>query len=72
MTWNISNSDIEPTVPRTKAQIEEEGAHKHQSVIALDMEQWEELIELFDIKQPMIKHRQEEKHTSVGAKGWYA
>ncbi|KAG0650346.1 Non-structural maintenance of chromosome element 4 [Hyphodiscus hymeniophilus] len=63
---------LEPTVPRTKAQIEEEGAHKHQSVIALDMAQWEELIELFDIKEPMIKHRVEEGHTAVGATGWYA
>jgi hypothetical protein len=63
--------DIEPTNPRTKEEIEEQGAHKHQSVIALDMAEWEELIELFDVKEPMIKHR-EEAHTSVGTKGWYA
>lgn len=65
-------TNIEPTTPRTKAEIEEQGAHKHQSVIALDMAQWGELIELFDITEPMIKHREEEEHTSVGAKGWYA
>ena len=52
--------------------METEGARKHQSVIALDMAEWEELIELFDIKEPMIKHRTEEEHTSIGAKGWYA
>jgi hypothetical protein len=36
------------------------------------MAQWEELIELFDIKEPMIKHREEEERAPVGAKGWYA
>ena len=65
-------TDAEPTAPRTKAEIEVEGAHKHQSVIALDMAEWEELIELFDIKESMIKHREEEERAPVGAKGWYA
>jgi hypothetical protein len=36
------------------------------------MNQWEELIELFDIQTPMIKHREEEEHENVGAQGWYA
>ena len=45
---------------------------KHQAVLALDMQQWEELIDLFDIKEPMIRHREEEDHSTVGKKGWYA
>jgi hypothetical protein len=48
------------------------GPSKHQAVIALDMASWEELIELYDIRESMIQHREEEQHTSVGAKGWYA
>jgi non-structural maintenance of chromosomes element 4 len=36
------------------------------------MQQWEELIDLFDIKEPMIRHREEEDHSTVGKKGWYA
>ncbi|KAG9244299.1 Nse4 C-terminal-domain-containing protein [Calycina marina] len=44
---------------------------KQQAVMSLDMEQWEELIELFGIMEPMIKHRDEAVHTS-NAKGWYA
>ncbi|TAQ89177.1 hypothetical protein B7494_g2493 [Chlorociboria aeruginascens] len=48
------------------------GVSKHQAVLAIDMETWEELITLFEIKEPLIPHRQEEGHNSVGAKGWYA
>jgi hypothetical protein len=44
---------------------------KWQAVLALDEESWQELITLFDIKEPMIKHRHEESR-AVGAKGWYA
>jgi hypothetical protein len=45
---------------------------KHQAVLALDMETWEQLIDLFDIKEPMIRHREEEELSNVGKKGWYA
>ncbi|CZR63708.1 related to NSE4 Nuclear protein that plays a role in the function of the Smc5p-Rhc18p DNA repair complex [Phialocephala subalpina] len=44
---------------------------KHQAVLALDMREWQDLIEAFDIKEPMIKHRVEEEHAAP-AKGWYA
>jgi len=50
----------------------DEGQSKHQAVLALDMAQWKEAIELFDIKEPMIRHREEESYNSVGKKGWYA
>jgi hypothetical protein len=36
------------------------------------MDEWEELIQLFDIREPMIDHREEQDNTRVGAKGWYA
>ncbi|KAK2624843.1 hypothetical protein QTJ16_006036 [Diplocarpon rosae] len=45
---------------------------KHQAVISIDMNKWESLIEAFDIKEPMIRHREEEEYGNVGAKGWYA
>lgn len=48
------------------------GPAKHQAVIALDIASWEELIDLYDITSSMIPHREEEEHSSVGAKGWYA
>ncbi|TVY48043.1 Non-structural maintenance of chromosome element [Lachnellula occidentalis] len=50
----------------------DEGQSKHQAVLALDMAQWKEAIELFDIKEPIIRHREEESYSSVGKKGWYA
>jgi len=48
------------------------GNAKHQAVLALDMDTWKQLIDVFDIKEPMIRHREEEEHSSVGKKGWYA
>jgi hypothetical protein len=48
------------------------GPAKHQAVLALDMDTWEQLIDAFDIQEPMIKHRREDEHRNVGAKGWYA
>lgn len=45
---------------------------KHQAVLSLDMATWQELIEVFDIQEPMIMHREQEEYSSVGKKGWYA
>ncbi|PVH86188.1 Nse4-domain-containing protein [Cadophora sp. DSE1049] len=51
----------------------EKGEHpKHQAVLALDMQMWQDLIDAFEIQKPMIKHRQEPDNSNVGAKGWYA
>ncbi|KAH9213846.1 Nse4 C-terminal-domain-containing protein [Leptodontidium sp. 2 PMI_412] len=51
----------------------EKGEHpKHQAVMALDMQMWEDLIDTFEISEPMIKNRDEPVHQNVGAKGWYA
>jgi hypothetical protein len=36
------------------------------------MDTWKQLIDVFDIKESMIRHREEEEHSSVGKKGWYA
>jgi hypothetical protein len=36
------------------------------------MHTWKELIEAFEIKQPMIRHREEEEYSNVGRNGWYA
>jgi len=36
------------------------------------MDHWEQLIDLFDIKEPMIQHREEDEQYNVGKRGWYA
>ncbi|QSZ37104.1 hypothetical protein DSL72_009196 [Monilinia vaccinii-corymbosi] len=45
---------------------------RHQAVLSLDMHDWQEMIDLFDIKEPMIDHREEQDTSNIGAKGWYA
>ncbi|KAK6611512.1 hypothetical protein H4I95_02308 [Botrytis cinerea] len=45
---------------------------RHQAVLSLDMQDWKEMINLFDIKEPMIDHREEQDNNNIGAKGWYA
>ncbi|TGO37420.1 hypothetical protein BHYA_0098g00440 [Botrytis hyacinthi] len=45
---------------------------RHQAVLSLDMQDWQEMINLFDIKEPMIDHREEQDNTNIGVKGWYA
>ncbi|KAI1006639.1 hypothetical protein K3495_g1575 [Podosphaera aphanis] len=45
---------------------------KHQAVLDLDMASWQELIDVFDVKEPMIPHREEPDSGSIGNKGWYA
>jgi non-structural maintenance of chromosomes element 4 len=45
---------------------------KHQAVLSIDMAMWKEMIEIFDVKEPMIPHRKEEEHATVGKTGWYA
>ena len=46
------------------------GAGKHQAVLEIDMPTWRQLIEVFDIKKPLIPHR-EEDNAQIGGKGWY-
>ncbi|EHL00183.1 putative Non-structural maintenance of chromosome element 4 [Glarea lozoyensis 74030] len=67
-----------PYINIIKNQVEDEreqrdsGAMRHQAVLSLDMAMWKEMIEIFEIKEPMIPHRKEEEHSSVGRTGWYA
>lgn len=56
---------------------EEEGAarhsaSKHQAILSMDMETWRDIIDTFDLKEPMITHRQEATNTGPGARGWYS
>lgn len=44
---------------------------KHQAIFSIDMTLWEGLIKAYNIKEPMIEHRQEARQQGPGAKGWY-
>ncbi|KAB5562872.1 Nse4 C-terminal-domain-containing protein [Coniochaeta sp. 2T2.1] len=47
------------------------GALRHQSILSIDMPTWKEVIKAFDIREPMIPHRQELQAGGPGARGWY-
>ncbi|KAK4227532.1 Non-structural maintenance of chromosomes element 4 A [Podospora fimiseda] len=45
---------------------------RHQAIMSMDMSIWRQIIEEFDMKEPMIPHRQEEAESGPGARGWYS
>ncbi|KAK3044825.1 hypothetical protein LTS18_000254, partial [Coniosporium uncinatum] len=57
--------------PRTIEEQRQQHISKNQAIISMDYQSWEELIDLLDIKVPLIPHRAEEQQTQVGARGWY-
>jgi len=63
---------VEATEPRGREEIAEKGISKHQAIIDIDMASWQELIEVFEIKEPMIPHREEVEQVNFGARGWYS
>lgn len=51
---------------------EEQGPkERHQAVLHLDFDTWEDLIDVFDINDSLIPHRQEGQEVQIGATGWY-
>jgi len=63
------------TVPANATTLEDKRdkqISKHQAVLALDYSTWQQLIQAFDIQEPMIPHRDDEPAAQVGSKGWYA
>ncbi|KAG6140906.1 hypothetical protein E4U12_005614 [Claviceps purpurea] len=48
------------------------GASKHQAILSMDEETWREIIDVFQITQPMIPHRQQASQDEPGARGWYS
>ncbi|PON21156.1 hypothetical protein TGAM01_v210004 [Trichoderma gamsii] len=44
---------------------------KHQAILSMDMETWQDIIDTLGLEEPMIEHRQELSATGPGARGWY-
>ncbi|KAK3363488.1 Nse4 C-terminal-domain-containing protein [Lasiosphaeria hispida] len=57
--------------PRSKNAQSRHGTMRHQAIMSIDMEIWQEVIKAFNIKEPMIPHRKEEEAGGPGARGWY-
>ena len=65
-----ANSRAVPAEPRGVSEQREDNVQKHQAVFSLDYPSWQLFIRAFDIRSPLIPHRESEP-TSVGSNGWY-
>ncbi|KAJ5512500.1 hypothetical protein N7463_002052 [Penicillium fimorum] len=61
---------LHAAAPFAPSEAQKKGVQKHQAVFSLDHETWEELIDVFNIKDSIIPHR-EEKQQETGT-SWYA
>ncbi|KAJ6072307.1 hypothetical protein N7467_010392 [Penicillium canescens] len=50
---------LHPAKPYAPSEAQRQGIQKHQAVFSLDYETWEQLIKVFNIKKPIIPHREE-------------
>jgi len=57
--------------PRSIEEQRQQHVSKNQAIVSMDYQSWEELVDLLDIRHPLIPHRAEEQQTQVGARGWY-
>ncbi|KAK3497560.1 Nse4 C-terminal-domain-containing protein [Neurospora hispaniola] len=48
------------------------GTTRHQAIMSIDMDIWKDIIDAYNIKEPMIDHREEESQQGPGAQGWYS
>ncbi|KAI0402469.1 Nse4 C-terminal-domain-containing protein [Xylaria palmicola] len=55
----------DPSAPKRDAQ-------RHQAVLSIDMQMWRDIIDAFNITEPMIEHRKEQSTQGPGARGWYS
>jgi len=65
---SLTFTDVIEKDPTVKKQ--EVESSKCQAVISLDEAEWKEIIKLWDVKEPMIRHRQQ-AGPSDNSRGWY-
>ena len=65
--WSITGPCAAHTLEEQRAQ----NLSKHQAVLALDYATWRALVDAFEIREPMIPHREEEAPADIGQNGWY-
>ncbi|KAL4913954.1 Nse4 C-terminal-domain-containing protein [Aspergillus aurantiobrunneus] len=61
---------LHPSNPVVPSEAQRRGIQKRQSVFSLDFDTWKDLIDVYNIEQCIIPHRQEEQHNT--AQGWYS
>ncbi|KAK3395522.1 Nse4 C-terminal-domain-containing protein, partial [Sordaria brevicollis] len=55
-----------------RAQGGRQGTTRHQAIMSIDMDIWNDIKNAYNIKEPMIPHREEEAQQGPGAQGWYS
>lgn len=72
----VSLNDIVAPVNKDEAEDDDEptrhGAAKHQAILSMDMQTWQDIIDTFGLKEPMITHRNDVTSSGPGARGWYS
>ncbi|KAI0395566.1 hypothetical protein F5Y17DRAFT_456808 [Xylariaceae sp. FL0594] len=59
-------------IPLQESEGRKPGAQRHQAVFSIDMALWQDIIDAFDITEPIIEHRKEQSTQGPGARGWYS
>ncbi|KAK8102826.1 hypothetical protein PG984_015972 [Apiospora sp. TS-2023a] len=62
----IDTEEVEQNAGRQTAR------QRQQAVFHLDMDVWRDIVEVYNIREPLIEHRREEKVKGPGARGWYS
>lgn len=62
---------LDGTQARRLAEKKEQNVQRYQAIFNIDMYMWEQLIDAFDITEPMIPDRKREDGAQVSATGWY-
>ncbi|KAI5284729.1 nuclear protein [Ascosphaera acerosa] len=60
--------------PQSAGEARRRGVQRHQAICEIDFQTWKRMIQVFDIKEPMIPHRQEDEEAAAQAAGaatWY-
>jgi len=57
--------------PLSSTEIKEQGVQRYQAVFSLDWPTWLDLIDVFDIKEPLIPDRANFSSTQMTGRGWY-
>jgi hypothetical protein len=60
-----------PDEVKTVQQQHEQGAQRHQAIFSIDMEDYQNLIRAYNVRTPLIPHRNDEEGTPVNAGAWY-
>lgn len=72
MNWIMLTITVVPAEIPTHEERRSGNLHRHQAVFSIDYGTWQDLIKGFNIREPLIEHREEEAAAQIGQRGWYS